>query len=155
MKKNLLIVIGLCVFSLVGCNVNGDNNNDKNNNANIQNVNDNDRNNRYEVADEAADRVENLKEVNNAYVITTDNNAYVAATLKDNEEGKLTRDIEKKISKQVKDTDKDIDNVYVSTNPDFFKRMGNYANKVQNGNPIQGLGEEFSETIRRVFPNQR
>lgn len=60
-----------------------------------------------------------------------------------------------KISKKVKETDNNINNVFVSANPDFVDRMRNYGDRIQNGEPIEGLFEEFGETINRIFPNQR
>lgn len=107
------------------------------------------------VADEAADRVADLKEVRRASVIVTDRNAYVAAQLEDNAEGKLTSQMENRIANTVRKTDASIQNVYVSTNPDFIDRMDNYVNDIREGRPIAGLFDEFTEVVRRVFPNAR
>ncbi|EIJ82817.1 hypothetical protein MGA3_06300 [Bacillus methanolicus MGA3] len=127
--------------------------------------NDRDGNNapRMVVADRAAERIAAMPEVDQANVIVTDNNAYVAAKLNDdhnrantkNGNYGLTADIERKISDHVKAVDRDIDNVYVSVNPDFYDRMRNYADDIRAGKPIQGFFEEFTEAVRRVFPNQR
>ncbi|WP_409252937.1 YhcN/YlaJ family sporulation lipoprotein [Bacillus sp. SCS-153A] len=151
----------------VGYNNNG--NNDLNGNGNngengmfgdnenngLFDGNDNDGQQRMEVADRAAEKVKEMKEVQRANVIVTENNAFVAVMLEDNAEGEVTRQIEEKISNMVKDTDSDIENVYVSSNPDFVDRMNNYGNDLQNGDPVEGLFEEFSEMTRRVFPNAR
>ncbi|MDQ0243420.1 YhcN/YlaJ family sporulation lipoprotein [Bacillus fengqiuensis] len=107
------------------------------------------------VADEAADRVADLQGVERANVIVTERNAYVAAQLDDNAEGKLTREMENNIANAVRKTDADIQNVYVSTNPDFIDRMDNYVNDIGEGRPIGGLFDEFTEVVRRVFPNAR
>ncbi|CAH2714319.1 hypothetical protein BACCIP111895_01480 [Neobacillus rhizosphaerae] len=117
----------------------------------------NNRNNtsKMRVADEAADRVADLPEVDRANIIVTDNNAYVAAKLDRSSRNELTSDIEKKISQKVKSVDKDIDNVYVSTNPDFYDRMNTYAGDIRNGKPISGFFNQFSETVRRIFPTAR
>lgn len=140
---------------------------------NVRNVNDNDTgfnnplrnvgtdNNRngeeslMSVADEAADRVTDLEGVKRASVIVTNRNAYVAAQLDDNAEGKLTRKLENNIANAVRKTDTNIQNVYVSTNPDFIDRMDNYVNDIGEGRPIGGLFDEFTEVVRRVFPNAR
>ncbi|RIW29047.1 YhcN/YlaJ family sporulation lipoprotein [Bacillus salacetis] len=108
-----------------------------------------------EEAEKAASKVNELKEVRDANVIVTENNAFVAVVMEDNAKGEVTKDIEQKVAKAVKDTDKDINNVYVSSNPDFVKRMKDYGNDLQNGKPVKGLFEEFSEMTRRVFPNAR
>jgi spore cortex protein len=121
------------------------------NNRNVNNVGDN--RSRMQVADQAANRVADLKEVDQANVIVTDNNAYVAAKLANNEGDKLTNKIEKKISNRVKSVDHDIDHVYVSVNPDFFKQMNDYAGDIRSGKPVSGFFNEFSQSIRRVFPD--
>jgi len=109
---------------------------------NTQNANNNDTP-RMRVADKA--------EVEDVNVIVTDDNAYVAAQLEDGVE--LTRVVERKISDQVKAVDQDIDDVYVSANPDFYDRMTSYSNDIRNGEPMEGLFKEFTESVRRVFPS--
>lgn len=117
--------------------------------------NQNDENARMDVADEAAKKVEDMKQVEDATVIITDNNAYVAAQLKGDETAKLTKETEKKIGDVVRSTDPDINDVFVSTNPDFMDRMQGYADEINKGNPVTGFMEEFNETIRRIFPTNR
>lgn len=108
---------------------------------------------RLEIAEEAADKVTELDEVDSATVIVTNRNAYVAAMLR----GEVTEDsadvVEEKIAEQVRSTDSRIDNVYVSTNPDFVERMRGYGTKINAGEPVEGFFEEFTESVRRVFPD--
>ncbi|WP_110112339.1 YhcN/YlaJ family sporulation lipoprotein [Bacillus sp. CGMCC 1.16541] len=161
-----IFVGSLAVLSLVGCASNQQGKNelmgqDDARNVvyeNVNNTNDTTQNNqetRIRVANEAGDRVVKLEEVRQANIIVTDNNAYVGAVLENNTEGELTKEIERKISDEVKAADPDINNVYVSTNPDFVDRMGNYVNKIESGRPLTGLLDEFNEVVRRVFPNAR
>jgi spore cortex protein len=121
-------------------------------NNGIQNGNNN---NRMRVADEAAKKIADLKEVDRANVIVTDNNAYVAVNTENNSSERVAKDIEEKISRIVKSTDRDIDNVYVSQDPDFFNRMTTYSNDIRNGRPIEGFFDEFGNTVRRIFPTER
>ncbi|MEY2194904.1 YhcN/YlaJ family sporulation lipoprotein [Neobacillus sp. BF23-41] len=107
------------------------------------------------VADKAADKVINLTEVDNATVIINDNNAYVAAKLDVSARNELTSAIKEKIARAVKSVDRDIDNVYISVNPDFYDRMNTYSRDIRNGRPVSGFIDEFSDTIRRVFPNAK
>lgn len=123
------------------------------NNANVNYRNNN--NSRMAVADKAADKVVSLREVDQANVIVTDNNAYVAAKLANNIGTRLEKNIEKKISDAVKSTDRNIDNVYVSVNPDFYTRTTSYANDIRSGHPVEGFFEEFTTLTRRIFPTQR
>jgi YhcN/YlaJ family sporulation lipoprotein len=163
MKTIFTIALGLSLLS--GCAANNEgqqgNNNVGQTDVGYRHVGYNTINNRTEqdvriqVANEAANRVVNLVEVRRANVIVTNQNAYVAVMLNDNPKGDLTRDIEDKIAREVKATDDNIDNVYVSTNPDFLDRMNDYGYRIQQGEPVQGLFDEFSELVRRVFPNAR
>lgn len=145
----------------------GNRNGNRGNNINTRNVNDNN-DNRYEIAREAADKItDKVKGIESAYVITTDNNAYVAAELdNDNKRGnnnrnndrfddQLSDEVKNKISKIVKSVNKDIDNVYVSTNPDFLDLTNNYANDVERGEPIEGFFDQFSNMIERIFPQNK
>ncbi|HLR09616.1 MAG TPA: YhcN/YlaJ family sporulation lipoprotein [Bacillota bacterium] len=146
--------------------------------------------NRYEVAEEAADRItDEIDEIDYAYVLTTNNNAYVAAALdndrkthdtdnyrdgratldRNNDENRgrtrnrgddrageeLTDDVKSEISDVVKSVDDNIDNVYVSTNPDFVDLTNNYVDDMNNGRPIRGFVDEFSNMIERLFPQNR
>jgi spore cortex protein len=123
------------------------------NGRNNNNVGSNQTNTR--VADKAADKVINLTEVDNATVIVNDNNAYVAAKLDVSARNELTSAIKEKIARAVKSVDRDIDNVYISVNPDFYDRMNTYSRDIRNGGTVSGFIDEFSDTIRRVFPNAK
>lgn len=45
-----------------------------------------------------------------------------------------------------------IQNVFVSANPDFVQRMNNYAQDVRQGRPLAGLVQEFNTLVQRIFP---
>lgn len=115
----------------------------------------NDNRSKMRVADQAANKVTKLREVDSANVIVTENNAFVAAKLDRTSRNELTNDIENKISRAVKSVDRDIDNVYVSTNPDFYDRMKTYAGDIRNGRPVSGFFNQFNDMVRRVFPNMK
>lgn len=181
-KLKLSLIFLLTVPLFVGCGINEDNqatrgNKERDDNTPTQttqrnerqdgniltrnlgtNNEDNNRNNnqtRLEAADEAEDKVEDLEEVRHANVIVTNRNAYVAVVLDEQPKGEVRKEVEDKISDAVKSTDRDINNVFVSANPDFVDRMTDYGDKVASGRPIQGLFEEFNEMIQRVFPTAR
>ena len=123
------------------------------NNGNLGNNNFND--NDFTLSDDIANRVAGMKEVKSANVLITDHTAYVAAVLNNDEGGRVSTRIENKIADTVRSVDKSVDNVYVSTNPDFVDRVNQYANDVGNGRPIQGFGQQFGELVNRIFPNAR
>ncbi|KMK97374.1 YhcN/YlaJ family sporulation lipoprotein [Rossellomorea marisflavi] len=168
MKKLILTGASILMISAAAAGCASKNGTDKEGmNDNLQNVNydnqaERDYNNNqmndgmmndgnYSISEEAANKVANLDNVKSSYVMATDHNAYVAAVL---DNGKLSKDLEDKITKQVKETNGSIHNVYISTNPAFVDRMKDYSGKVKNGQPIEGLGEEISGMIRSVFPNR-
>ena len=107
--------------------------------------------NRLEVADEAADHIVKMEEVESANVIVTNHNAYVAVVLHEGVEG--TKQVEDKIAEEARAANKDFKNVYVSMNPDFVKQTTDYGDKIRAGEPVEGFFEEFSETVKRVFPD--
>ncbi|GAA0300388.1 YhcN/YlaJ family sporulation lipoprotein [Gracilibacillus halotolerans] len=128
----------------------GENNNQRNTG---ENNNQNQNENNYDVAEKAADRIkQEVSEVNNVYVLTTDNNAYVAATW-DKDDEDLSDDTKKKITQAVKSVENDIDNVYITTNPDFFDLTDNYVNDLDE-RPVRGFFDQIGNMIERVFPNQ-
>lgn len=133
---------------------NGNNVGDRNgNNDGIGKNNNN--NNQIDVADDVADEITKLDEVDNAHVLVTKRNAYVAVKLKNHTKGDITDDVEKKIAKQARKVDKELNHVFVSSNPDFFDRMNGYRTDIRNGQPVSGFFDEFTDTVNRIFPNSR
>ncbi len=126
-----------------GTNVNNDTANNNNNDRNI------------DLADDVADDVVSLKEVDDASVLVTNRNAYVAVKLSGQGNKEMSKDVQKKIADKVRDTNHNFDNVYISENPDFYDRMRGYGNDIRNGRPVGGFFDEFTDTVQRVFPNAR
>ena len=106
-----------------------------------------------EIAEEAAEKVTQLNFVRSAYVLKTANNAFVAAMLEDGDE--LSRHMEDQIAQAVRSVDQSVNNVYVSTNPNFLDRVDLYIDDIRQGRPVEGFVEQFGEMIDRLFPNAR
>ncbi|MBD7907036.1 YhcN/YlaJ family sporulation lipoprotein [Sporosarcina gallistercoris] len=104
-----------------------------------------------ENADEIADAVASLEEVDHASVLKMNNSAYVGATLK--EGATATKELEDKIADKAKEAGADTDKVYVSTNPDFTKQIDDYSDKIRNGEPVEGLFTEIGDALKRMFPD--
>ncbi len=148
-------------------NQNGDQNN-ANNDA-VDNGIDHNGESRLDLAEDAADEVAELDEVDYATVILSNRNAYVAVVMDNdhkndndqrdtddtNREDELPKELEDKISDKVREVKTDVENVYVSLNPDFVERMKGYGTRIQEGEPIEGFFEEFGEAVRNVFPDAR
>lgn len=109
--------------------------------------------NRIQVAQRAADLITRVPGVRQANVLVTQRNAYVAALLDNNR--RLTREVEDRIAQQVRKADPNVQNVYVSTNPEFVDRINAYVIDVQQGRPVAGFVEQFNEMVQRIFPNAR
>src|SRR5699024_12848612 len=71
---------------------------------------------------------------------------------RDTEEEAVTDEVKKEIAAIVQDVDGDIDNVYVSTSPDFLDLVGNYSDDMDNGKPVRGFFDQIGNTIERIFP---
>ncbi|MCY8511944.1 YhcN/YlaJ family sporulation lipoprotein [Bacillus atrophaeus] len=137
----------------VGNDRNGNVNDNVGNNANNDNNMNDNQNRKLEVADKAADKISDLKEVKHANVIVAGDQAYVAVVLTNGQKGEVENKLKKKISDKVRSADKTIDNVFVSANPDFVERMQGYGERIQNGDPVAGFFDEFGQMVQRVFPN--
>jgi len=66
----------------------------------------------------------------------------------------VTDQMKTQIADKVKSMNKNIDNVFVSANPDFVQRMDVYAQDIKNGKPVSGFIKEFYTTVERIFPFQ-
>ena len=111
----------------------------------------NEGNHKLAVADDVADKIVEMEEVKSANVIVTDTNAYVAVVLKEGANGSEVT--ENKIADEVRSANATFKNVYVSMNPDFVKQMNDYGNKIRANEPVEGFFTEFSDAMKRVFPD--
>jgi hypothetical protein len=59
--------------------------------------------------------------------------------------------LEQRIADQVRASDKNIHNVYVSYDNDFYSQMNNYTNDIQNGRNRDGMWDDFTDSVRRFF----
>src|SRR5690625_7251246 len=59
----------------------------------------------------------------------------------------LTNEVKNQITDIVQSVDNNIDNVYVSTSPDFFDLANNYVDDMDNGRPVRSeerrVGKEW------------
>ncbi len=162
----MLLSATLLFIALTGCGNREENDTATNteNNGEVEQKDDTEANDteNLELADEASDKIDELEEVDSSTVIITENNAYVAVVLNKNSDGSEIAEgsdeleqIEEKIGEQVRETNDSVDNVYVSINPDFVSRMNEYRDKVDQGEPVEGLFEEFGELTQRIFPDAK
>lgn len=120
-----------------------------------ENVEDNNTENKVEIAEDAANKILDIGSVKSATVIVTDNNAFAAVNLGDDSPEDNSGELEEKVAEKVKEADSNIENVYVSTDPDFTSRMRAYADRIDVGEPVEGFFDEFTEAIRDMFPDAK
>ncbi|MGD6857899.1 YhcN/YlaJ family sporulation lipoprotein [Bacillus infantis] len=130
------------------------NNKQYNNGLEDNGQNDSDQNN-LRNSEDAQQKVEAMKEVDKAVVITAGSKAYAAVKLANGENADVNDEMKKKVSDKVQAADQNINEVFVSSNPDFMERMRGYRDDIQNGKPVRGLFDQFSETVQRIFPESR
>ncbi len=105
--------------------------------------------------DKAQNKVEKLKEVSHASVIVVNDRAYVGVLMDNHAKDGLTKETKKKISDAVKSTDKNVKQVYTSSNPEVIERMGEYGDKLQGSQPVQGISDEFTQAMQQFFPEAK
>jgi YhcN/YlaJ family sporulation lipoprotein len=102
------------------------------------------------VVDEAEENVQNLDEVKSANIIVSNRNAYVGVVMDDDFHGELYPYLEDQIAQQIRDADASIQNVYISSHPDFVRQMNHYRDQLQNGRK-DGMNGGFNEMVHRFF----
>lgn len=103
-------------------------------------------------ANEIAEEITNLDEVNRASVLINNRTAIVGVDMENNAEGEVTRNLKQKIERTVRDADDNIENVSISADPDLFTRISNMVRDIGDGRPMSGFGNEFEEILRRINP---
>ena len=103
-------------------------------------------------ASKIASNVAKIPEVNKATVVVSGSTALVGVDMKARVQGTNETDVKKKIEKDVKNTDKSITRVYVTSDPDLYKRIDNIARGISAGRPVSEFAKQISEIIKRITP---
>lgn len=131
---------------------NGDYITPRNINTNDAGVRDNNNGKDMRLSEDISKSLNDLKEIKRSTVIVVGDQAYVAAQLTDDKQTRFSNEVKQRIAKRVREADRTVRHIYISTSPNFVKRMDQYARDVRNGKPISGMYEEFSSVVKRVFP---
>lgn len=105
-----------------------------------------------ERADEIAEEISDLNNINNTSVLINNDTAIVGVDMENDAEGEVTTDLKQQIERIVKNVDDDIDNVNITADPDLFTRISNMAEDIGNGRPVSGFADQFQEILRRITP---
>lgn len=103
-------------------------------------------------ADNIVNEVVRLEEVRSATVVISDNLALVGVDLSPDIEGEMTTETKRKIEDVVRRTDREIDRVSVSADPEIFDSIENIVRETGRGRPLSGFGREIEDIVRRITP---
>jgi len=123
-----------------GLDNNGVNNNLSTNSGNM-NIN----------ANELARKITTLPEVSSCSVATHNNNAVVGLKLSNNQS--LGASLRQRIETMIRDTNSNINNVSITTDPNLFTRIQNMSNGMTNGNVTNTIKNDFEDLMRSITPN--
>ena len=70
----------------------------------------------------------------------------------DQYKGKLTDRIKEKVEERARDTDRRINRVVVTAEPDVVSRLEEMFREIGKGRPISGFTDELNEMINRINP---
>ncbi|MCM3790775.1 YhcN/YlaJ family sporulation lipoprotein [Domibacillus indicus] len=160
-KASMYLAACMTIFFLAGCMNNNndetadqaDNNATEHETHNEQTTNDEGNNEaRLSVLDKAEGSLEDIDKVEDATVLAAGERAYAAVQLENGTQ--VTDELKKDMEDKVKKSDTTLEEVYISEDPDFTTQMKDYAERIEAGEPVEGLVDEFSDTVRRVFPSE-
>lgn len=132
---------------------NGTMNNNNNNNNNNGTMNNTTGEANVEVADDVADKITALNEVESSNVLVTNHNAYIGVVLKNGV--KEDEALKTKIADEVRKVRTDFNNVYISFSPEVAKSFTEYGNQIRAGHPVAGFFDEVTASIKRMFPEAK
>ena len=93
-------------------------------------------------ANEIAEKISQLPEVDRASVVISDDTAIVGCSLRGNTQGTMTNALRQKIRGIVNES-VDIDNVSITTDPDMTSTIRNMSTSILQGNPVEELGQKI------------
>ncbi len=99
-----------------------------------------------------ASEAQKVSGVKKATVVLSGNTVIVGLEIKPNIEEKQTTAIKRDVVRRIKETDKRIRTVEVTTNPNIITRVKKVAKGIGQGRPISAFGREVEEILRRIVP---
>ncbi|QOS80869.1 YhcN/YlaJ family sporulation lipoprotein [Paenibacillus sp. JNUCC31] len=70
----------------------------------------------------------------------------------DSTDDNTPEEIKSKISAKIKQYAPHVENVYVSSNPEFVQHVESYSTDIRNGKPVRGMIGSFQSMVERIFP---
>ena len=94
-------------------------------------------------------------EVQTATVVFSEQIVYVGLDLEQEVSQSRARDIERRVAEMVMEEEPNVDRVYVSMDPETFRRLQGVAREIEGGRPVTGFLTEIEEWFRRITPTTR
>lgn len=106
----------------------------------------------HDRASKITTKISDIKGVDKAHVVISEKTAIVGLNINKDYEGKVTDELRKKVEDTVKNTDKDINTVTITADPNLTERIRKVGEDIGAGKPISGLGTEIKEILNRIVP---
>ncbi len=161
MKRFLSIMSIILVITACGNNINQYGNNDTaqnnaNNNedlirvrdSNIEQVN---REEGQEISEHLADLASKVPNVKDATAVVLGNFAFVGIDVEENVERSQVGTIKYTVAETLKEDPYGAEAIVVA-DPDFYARLQEIGDDIENGQPIQGIMNELSDIAGRLIP---
>lgn len=106
----------------------------------------------HKLATKLAAEAAKVNGVKEATVVLSNTMAYVGIDLQANIEAGKTNSIKKEVADRVKNADKRLTRVYVSSDTDVVTRIKKVAKGIEQGKPFSSFTREIAEIGRRIAP---
>ncbi len=106
-------------------------------------------------AENLVDRIEDLKDVEDATAIVSGSTAYIGIDMNEDLQGKMTDALKQRVINRAEETDRMLTRVYVSADSDTVTRLRKFADDIEDGKPISGIIRQIDEMFRRPAPTVR
>lgn len=116
------------------------------------NGNDDDMNGNGEGEDISNDIV-GMDGVNDATVVIRDQTAIIGVDAVDATDGEVSEELRQEIESRVRETNENINEVYISSEPDLFDRIDVVAQDIRAGDPIDEFTDELDDLVDALTPD--
>ncbi|MDX8359947.1 YhcN/YlaJ family sporulation lipoprotein [Cytobacillus sp. IB215316] len=155
MTRKLLITIVIALFTLIGCTINQQTNDNKNSPEmiNVKNTTNETKEikNGQEAAKHLVDLASSIPNVNDATAIVLGDFAVVGIDVNSQLDRSKVSTIKYSVAESLK-KDPYGANAIVIADPDTNVRLKQMATDIRNGHPIKGIMDELSAIVNRVMP---
>lgn len=104
-----------------------------------------------ERAENISDNIVDLLNVDDATAIITKNNdAIIGVDIGDETEGRLTQEMKSKIENTVRETDNQVENIYITDDSNLFEKIDDIEYGLMRGNHLRTYETDINNIINRI-----